>query len=213
MICDGSKKSDALSALIDCYDQIVSYINLNPVFGSAYYPVDVCDDCPAPVLSMARAAKLAGVGPMAAVAGTISRHVGEALLNNGCEHVVVDNGGDIFIKAKRNVRIGLYSGCENPLSRLAFHIKPEYTPVCICTSSSTVGHSISLGCANSVTVFASDGALADAFATSIANNVKSPKDLEHTDKIMPKGGMIEGVFISAFGGFSAMGLLPDIEKS
>ena len=56
----------------------------------------------------------------------------------------------------------------NPMS--TFKIKHEKTPLGICTSSGTVGHSISFGRADAVTVFASEASVADAHATSIANH-------------------------------------------
>ncbi len=210
--CEGSSKQVALFALIDCYDQIVSHINEDPVFGIAYEPVDVPEYAPQAVAMMAKAAKLANVGPMAAVAGTIAQLVGNALIADNATHVVVENGGDIFIFADHMIRVGIWAGEGNPNNKLAFRVEPEYTPICACTSSSSVGHSVSLGKADSVTVFARSGAIADAFATSIANRVSSPRDMQDPLGFLPPDCGVRGVYISAFGGFAGGGPLPEIEK-
>jgi ApbE superfamily uncharacterized protein (UPF0280 family) len=54
---------------------------------------------------------------------------------------------------------------------------PEETPCGICTSSGRVGHSISFGKADAVTIVAADAALADAVATQTCNMVQTEDDL------------------------------------
>ena len=78
--------------------QIETYIHKHPAFQTALRPL--ADDLLAPPLvkKMLAAARTAGVGPMAAVAGTISEHVGERLLSAGAGEAVVENGGDIFLQ-------------------------------------------------------------------------------------------------------------------
>ena len=49
------------------------------------------------VKTMARAGKIADVGPMAAVAGTISELSMKYLLNKEAKYAVVENGGDIAL--------------------------------------------------------------------------------------------------------------------
>ena len=140
------------------------------------YPVE--DDAPGIVREMAEAAEKAGVGPMAAVAGTIAERVGRALLEFSPE-VIVENGGDIFLKSRKKRTVGVYAG-QSPFSdRLALEIKPSETPLGICTSSGTVGHSLSLGKADAVIVLSTCTALADAAATAIGNLVKEETDIPH----------------------------------
>ncbi|WP_214041560.1 UPF0280 family protein [Methanoculleus sp.] len=118
---------------------------------------------------MARAAAEAGVGPMAAVAGAIARAGVEAMVEAGAAFGLVDNGGDIALVSDREVRIGVYAG-TSPLSRhIAFLLPPQKEILGICTSSATVGPSISFGTADAVTVFSPDVAAADAWATAICN--------------------------------------------
>lgn len=56
-------------------------------------------------------------------------------------------------------------------------IAPEETPLGICTSSGTFGHSFSFGKADTVIVIASSNSLADASATAIGNLIKSAADI------------------------------------
>ena len=126
---------------------------------------------------MVDAGEKAGVGPMAAVAGAIAEHVGSGLLHK-CREVIVENGGDIFLKTERPVVVGLFAG-ESPLSfKLGIRIKPEAFPVSVCTSSGTVGHSTSFGKADAVSVQARSCSLADAAATAIGNRVGSKKNIQ-----------------------------------
>ena len=68
-------------------------------------------------------------------------------------------------------------------------------PLGICTSSGTVGHSLSLGLADSVTVLSSSVALADAVATRLGNEIKKAEDLDHALAIAKGLSGIIGVVI------------------
>jgi ApbE superfamily uncharacterized protein (UPF0280 family) len=126
---------------------------------------------------------------MAAVAGAMAQFVGRDLLSL-TPNVIVENGGDIFLKCKDNINIGIFAG-ESPLSdRLAIRVGPEEMPVGICTSSATVGPSLSLGRADAVCVRSSSAALADAAATAVGNRVKTKKDIK---KALAFGSQIKDV--------------------
>ena len=84
---------------------------------------------------MARAARSVGVGPMAAVAGAMAELAVEAALKAGAAEAIVDNGGDIFMRATSPVVIGLHTGTVKLADRLAFSLRPEDTPISICSSS------------------------------------------------------------------------------
>jgi hypothetical protein len=114
---------------------------------------------------------------MAAVAGAIAEAVGKDLLAHTIE-VIVENGGDIFMKILRPRLVGVYAG-ESPFTgKIALEIRPEETPLGVCTSSGTVGHSLSLGAADAVIVVSSSTALADAAATAIGNRVSTVDDID-----------------------------------
>lgn len=158
-------------ALLSCRRDIEQYIYKNPLFKRTFKPLPVEDDMPPVVKAMTEASQKAGVGPMAAVAGAIAEFVGKELLNY-CKQVIVENGGDIFMQVKKERKVGIYAG-ESPLTdRIALQIKPTDTPLGICCSSGTFGHSISLGKADAVVILSPSTALADAVATATGNIVK-----------------------------------------
>ena len=152
------------------------YIKHHPGFSVAMEPYPVEDEAPDIVREMAEAAEKTGVGPMAAVAGAIAERVGKALLEFSPE-VIVENGGDIYLKSLKKRTVGIYAG-KSPFSdRLALEIQPSETPLGICTSSGTVGHSLSLGKADAVIVLAPCTALADAAATAVGNLIEEEADI------------------------------------
>lgn len=163
---------EALAAIRRCRIALESYIREHPLFAVSLVPISVDDYAPELVKAMASAADQAGVGPMAAVAGAIAEDVGRSLLSLS-EEAIVENGGDIFLRISRTRLVGLYAGKSRLTGRIAFEINPEDTPLGVCTSSRSVGHSLSFGQADAVVAFAPSTPLADAAGTAIANRVLS----------------------------------------
>lgn len=152
--------------------ELERYFLKHPFFGLSLEPLGVEASAPKLVKLMAEAGKLAGVGPMAAVAGALAQLAVEDAVAAGARNVLVDNGGDIFIHGDQSFTVAIYAG-GSPLSgKLALELKPEFLPLAVCTSSATVGHSLSFGRADAVTVLAKSGALADAAATAICNQTR-----------------------------------------
>jgi hypothetical protein len=145
---------------------------------TALEPFPVGADAPAIAKVMAEAAKKVNVGPMAAVAGAFAEFVGKELTRYSAE-VIVENGGDIYIKTAKARLVGIYAGEDSPLTgRVAIKIEPQDTPLGVCTSSGTVGHSLSFGKSDAVVVLSPSAALADAAATAIGNLVKTETDVQ-----------------------------------
>lgn len=164
--------------LEDLHRQIHSYISRDPRFLTALRPLPV-ERSAAPIIKqMSIAARRAGVGPMAAVAGAVAQSLGRELLRRNYREVIIENGGDIFLKTTRPRLIGIYAGSSRVFNRLFLKPSPTDTPLGICTSSGTVGHSLSFGLADAAVVISNDAALADAVATATANLVRSRQDLE-----------------------------------
>jgi ApbE superfamily uncharacterized protein (UPF0280 family) len=134
------------------------------------------DLAPPLVRAMLKAGQKAGTGPMAAVAGAIAEAVGRDLLALS-DRVVVENGGDLFLAVDRDLTVAVDAGKSPLTGRLGVELKAADMPLCLCTSSGTVGHSLSLGKADAATVAAKGGALADAMATMLGNRVKTKADL------------------------------------
>lgn len=158
--------------------QIESYIQQNPEFMHTLAPWNLTGPAPGIIRDMSTAAGLAGVGPMAAVAGAIAAAVGTDLLGYSDE-VIIENGGDVFIKTQKPVIAAIFAG-KSPLSmKIGVRIDSVSGPVGLCTSSGTVGHSLSFGKADAVCVLSGSCALADAAATAIGNHVKTPGDIQN----------------------------------
>ncbi|MEX0974628.1 MAG: UPF0280 family protein [Bacillota bacterium] len=184
-------EGEVRSAAVKYRKQIEDYMRVNPEFLISLSPVEAKIGAPEIVKSMCAAGLAAGVGPMAAVAGAISEAVGRDMLDNWyTREIIVENGGDIFMKTDSPRKIGIYAG-SSPLSQtLAVEIRPDQSPLGICTSAGTVGHSLSFGKADAAVVLAKDAALADAVATAVGDRVHSEDDLEAA---VTFGSGIEGV--------------------
>ncbi|MFH0822305.1 MAG: UPF0280 family protein [Pseudomonadota bacterium] len=126
---------------------------------------------------MIAAGRKAGTGPMAAVAGAVADYVGRGLLEWSLE-VIVENGGDIFLKVDHPIKVGLFAGKSPFSNRIGIRIKPIGIPRAVCTSSGTVGHSLSLGKADAATVLSRDAILADAAATAMGNMILETENLK-----------------------------------
>ncbi|MBI4982050.1 MAG: UPF0280 family protein [Candidatus Omnitrophica bacterium] len=158
--------------------EIEAYIEKDRRFLVALKPISVELHATAIIRDMAEAAKKANVGPMATVAGAVAKFLGEALIKNGYRDVIIENGGDLFIKTTKTRVVGIYAGRSKVWNRLGLKIKPAMTPISVCASSGTIGHSLSFGCADSVIILSKDAALADAMATATANRISSKKDFQ-----------------------------------
>ncbi|MDD1664300.1 MAG: UPF0280 family protein [Methanomicrobiales archaeon] len=161
----------AKTGMISARQELESYIARDPFFAITYDPYTPVDGGTV-VRRMADATRKAGVGPMAAVAGTIAWSGLEAMIDGGGLFGVIDNGGDIAFTSDREIRVGVHAGTSPLSDTLAFVIPPRDGILGICTSSATVGPSVSLGIADSVTVFSENIASADAWATAICNAIR-----------------------------------------
>jgi ApbE superfamily uncharacterized protein (UPF0280 family) len=171
-------KATAMQSIEKHRRPLERYIQEHPLFLGALQPQEVEEDAPPIIRQMAEAGRRAGVGPMAAVAGALAEAVGRDLLELSPE-VIVENGGDIFLSILKERQVGIYAGESSPFSgKLGLSIPAQNTPLGICTSSGTVGHSLSFGCADAVIVLACPASLADAAATAIGNNIKEAADID-----------------------------------
>jgi ApbE superfamily uncharacterized protein (UPF0280 family) len=187
-------RKKALDTVLKQRALLEGYIKRHPGFVTALEPFAVSIDAPFIVKEMAETSARVGVGPMAAVAGAIAEVVGSELLKFSSE-VIVENGGDIFLCLKQTRRIGIYAG-NSPLSgKLALEIKPQDTPSGVCTSSGTVGHSLSFGKADAAIVLSPSAALADAAATAVGNLVKTAEDMPRVIEFVREVAGITGIAV------------------
>jgi uncharacterized protein len=154
--------------------QLEAYIAAHPGFLTTLAPWPPDPFAPTVVREMIEAGAAAGVGPMAAVAGALAARVGRGLAPESPE-VIVENGGDLYLAISRPATVALWAG-PSPLSgRVGLRLDPGLSPLGVCTSSASVGHSLSLGRADAACVLAESAALADAAATALGNRVQGPE--------------------------------------
>lgn len=191
---ESNLKREALEAVFFYRRHIEEYIKENPAFLSSLSPLPYDALAPEIVRTMLKSALKVSVGPMAAVAGAIAEFVGRELRKFSRE-VIVENGGDIYIDCERETKVGIFAGGSPFSNKLKITIKKEQMPVGVCTSSGTVGHSLSFGRADAVSVIAKSAALADAAASYLCNMVKGKGDIIKTLNEAKKIGDLLGVVV------------------
>jgi ApbE superfamily uncharacterized protein (UPF0280 family) len=173
------------------------FIRDDPFFQITLEPYDLksakVDDVPLIVRQMAEKSAVFGIGPMAAVAGAIAGFAVQAMMAEGATYAVVDDGGDICILNDQPIVVGIYAG-SSPIKDLAFQLPARKRPSGICTSSGSVGPSISFGFADAAVVIAQDVALADAAATALGNAVPAEGPLQECFQAIDRPG-IDGALI------------------
>ncbi|HOF04045.1 MAG TPA: UPF0280 family protein [Syntrophales bacterium] len=169
--------------------QLESYIKTHEAFRHSLAPLPDDPLAPPLVRAMLRAAMTADVGPMASVAGAMAEFVGRELREDSA-NVIVENGGDIHLDASSARRVAIFAGTSPLSNRLVLEIPPEDMPLGVCTSSATVGPSLSFGNADAVCVLSPSAALADAAASHIGNQVRKAGDIK---KALASGAAIPGV--------------------
>ncbi|RLI51526.1 MAG: UPF0280 family protein [Candidatus Thorarchaeota archaeon] len=168
------------------------YIKIHPEFYFSFSPVEV-ESNEEIIKLMSLSSKLTKTGPMASVAGAIAEIIGRKFLPLS-EEIFIENGGDIFLNLKNEVKIGIYAG-KSPFSmKIGIKIKKE-NPVGIATSSGTVGHSFSYGDADAVTVISNSSAFSDGAATYFGNLIKGKIDKELIEREINDFPFIEGILI------------------
>jgi ApbE superfamily uncharacterized protein (UPF0280 family) len=176
---DTNLTNEALESLGRYRHSLETYIKNHPEFRSSLLPLPDDKLAPPIIRDMLLKTNVCRVGPMASVAGAISEFVGKDLLPK-TENIIIENGGDIFLKSKNELTVSVYAGVS-PLSyKVNFIVKPEKTPLGVCTSSATVGPSLSFGKADAVCVISQSATMADAAASAIGNKVKSKNDIRNS---------------------------------
>ena len=195
-------------------NELERFITRSRQFAAALEPLSsLAEDAPGTAGEMHTASCAVGVGPMAAVAGTFAERAAAAAVQSGCEEAIVENGGDLFLRLSKELTLGIYAGAPPFKDTLAFRIKPDQTPMAVCSSSSTMGHSLSFGKCSLTTVFSLSGALADAAATLACNLVQEESDINPAlDRIMAIQG-ISGLMILKNDKMGLAGDIPELVRS
>ena len=213
---ESSLRVSAENLLRKIRKDLESYIARDPKFATTFEPHEVLPDAPAIAQEMAQAGWLCGVGPMAAVAGAVAEYVGKGLLNcragipmpaeitagagalrpTTTGQVIVENGGDIFIYTTQPRIAAIYAGNSPHSGKLGVRISRLNQPLGLCTSSATVGPSISFGKADAAVILATSATLADAAASLLGNQIKGPEDITPAlESLQPIAGLLGAVAI------------------
>ena len=155
---------------------LMEYSRLNPSFFSSHIPIPLDPDLPQEITTMIECGGKTGTGPMSSVAGLFASMVAKRLNREyDLSEIVVENGGDLHIKNKSDLISVIHAGKSMLSDKLTVVLPPGSWGV--CTSSGTMGHSVSYGRADAVTVIAEHAPLADAWATEIANRLSGEEIL------------------------------------
>ena len=174
-----SMEADTYAMLVDLRRSMDAYLLMDPQYKAALTPYDAGLEAPDILKEMSKVSHKTGIGPMSAVAGAVASRVAEFLIDKfGVKEVIVENGGDIYAQAGSDMDIAVFAG-QSPLSeKIGLHIPASDFPLGICTSSGTVGPSLSLGRADAVMIVCKDVLLADSYATAMANRISTVNDLQ-----------------------------------
>jgi len=165
-------KSKELRVIMD------NYIAAHPEFLTSLVPVKSDPLSHSIIQSMINATIISGTGPMSAVAGAFAQFIGEAIAKEfNAQEIIVENGGDIYLSIKNDLEVGVFAGNSTLSNKMAIIVPASFSPLGLCTSSGTVGHSLSFGKADAAMIVCKNAALADAFATRFGNEVKSSADI------------------------------------
>ncbi|MCP3941371.1 MAG: UPF0280 family protein [Desulfobacteraceae bacterium] len=186
--------AQAVRATLKYRNYIETHIQQHPEFATTLAPLPTAPLAPKIVMDMIEAGRQTNVGPMAAVAGAMAEYVGKELLELSPE-LIVENGGDLFIKSDTETVFSIYAG-DSPLSMTTgILVEKQNEPFSMCTSSGSLGHSKSFGKADAVSVVTNSASLADAAATALCNMVKNEGDIEKTIHFGKQIQQIRGIVI------------------
>lgn len=185
--------------------QIKSYAAIHPQFLTSLEPLEAEARAPEIIRRMCRAGQKTGVGPMAAVAGTMAQMLAERFRDASAD-LIVENGGDTYLFTTKDRHIGILNMPDQAV-RLCVPVAASEFPCSFCASSATIGHSLSFGKADLVVVRAGDASLADAAATALANALTGA---EAMDAVLAKAQGwealgLEGVFTQCEGKIGVWG--------
>lgn len=188
---------ETVDKVVSYRHQLENYIQSHPGFLTALTPYHDDPFAPLIIREMIKATGDIGVGPMASVAGAIAHLVGTDLLML-TDQVIIENGGDIFMKISRDATVSIFAGESQLSEKIGIKIPRDMMPVGVCSSSGRVGHSLSMGSSDVVTVVSHSAIRADGAATALGNRIRTKRDL---DKISGWSDGIAGIL----GGVAILG--------
>jgi ApbE superfamily uncharacterized protein (UPF0280 family) len=157
-------------------NQLEGYIGQRPEFVESLVPIAPDPLAPKIVKEMIEAAAAVGVGPMACVAGAVAEFVGRDIQTLSDEYII-ENGGDIYLRTRHERKVVVYAKNSPYSDRIGIKVRPDDRAYGICTSSASVGPSLSLGRADAVCVVGRSSLFSDGLATRLGNLVNKEGDI------------------------------------
>jgi ApbE superfamily uncharacterized protein (UPF0280 family) len=178
----------------EIYSVLESHMKEDPSFKKSLSPVESKPQYHYVIKTMCAKSALFNVGPMAAVAGAVCDFIASGL-DSFCRCLIIENGGDVYIKSDKDIDVGVYLRNRHFADKIYLRIKADDMPCGLCSSSGSFGHSLSMGKSDLVTILAESTISADLAATSVANNINSPKDILKTINSYKTIKGIKGILI------------------
>jgi len=194
ILAESKLEEEARASILRHRKALEDYIGKHPEFKNSLEPIREDKDAAGIVKAMIGASEKSGVGPMAGVAGAVAEYVGRDLLQFSGQ-VIVENGGDIFLKTNKERILGIFAGESKFTKRLGLKVKSQKDSLGICTSSGKVGHSLSFGATDATVVVSKNTVLSDCVATRIGNLVKGVDDLQKGINFAKSVEEISGIVI------------------
>lgn len=207
--------SQAFSSIVWHRAALESYVRTDPSFELALDPIVVDGDAPRIVQLAAGATEIAGVGPMAAVAGSLAELAMEAMLSTGSRTNLIENGGEISASSTSPLTVGIYAGRSAFSERVGFLLAPSDFPIGIATSSATVSHALNFGEADAAVIVADTASMADAVAKAACNAVRGDDceaSVQSGLEVVEKIGHVRGALIIRDGCIGTVGKLPRLVR-
>ena len=211
VISDDRYIRTAEQAVFDARDIILRKISEDPFFRTTFDPYPVSEDDDDLIRRMCQASNIAGVGPMAGVAGAVAVYAVERMVSEGADYAIVENGGDIAMRIDRDVTVGVFQDDER-FRDIAFRVRKRDGIFGICSSSAKVGPSVSFGNSNISTVFSDDVILADACATALGNMIRDREMSSALEDIGKREG-VDGCVSISDGLMAMFGNVPELIRA
>ncbi|MDR1951504.1 MAG: UPF0280 family protein [Bacteroidales bacterium] len=166
-------------------NEVDIYLKQDPQYRLSLIPYNAQEHAPKILKDMSEISHKANVGPMATVAGAFATYVAQELKKQfKIEEIIIENGGDIYADIKQDLDVSVFAGTSPLSEKIGLRIDAKKSPLGICTSSGTVGHSLSFGKADAVMIVCKNATLSDGYATAFANKIQTSDDINPVLKLI-----------------------------